>query len=71
MTTKYEIPDYESFEWNTGHEWAIPLPDYAVNGYVIARHFIPDEAPVIPTGWIYEFADGSIRSECQLSRIQW
>ncbi|MEG4302401.1 hypothetical protein QUB16_06745 [Microcoleus sp. D3_18a_C4] len=69
--TKYEISDYQSFEWNTDASWSIPLPEYSVNGYVVNRYFVPAEAPVIPTGWIYEFFDGSIRAECQISRTQW
>ena len=69
LTSKYEIEDYSSLEWNTS-DWAIPLPEYKVNGYIISRHFIPDEAPVIPTGWIYELKDGRLISEAELSRVE-
>ena len=68
---KNEIEDYASLEWNTGADWAIPIPEYKVNDYVVSRHYIPSEAPVIPTGWIYEFNDGRFMSEAQISRIEW
>lgn len=68
--TKYEIDPDRNLEWNTGSEWAIPLPDYKVSGYVVSRHYIPEEAPVIPTGWIYKFRDGRIISEAELSRVE-
>ncbi|MEG4838353.1 MULTISPECIES: hypothetical protein [unclassified Microcoleus] len=71
LIEKTEIQDYRSLEWNTGAEWSIPLPEYSINGYIISRHYIPDEAPVIPTGWIYEFSDGRFMSEAQISRIEW
>jgi hypothetical protein len=69
--TKHEVPDYKSLQWNTCDTWSIPLPEYSVNGYVVDRYFVPDEAPVIPTGWIYKFSDGTIKSEDEISRIQW
>ncbi|MEG3840470.1 hypothetical protein [Microcoleus sp. herbarium14] len=71
MLTKIQIDPDRLLEWNTGAEWAIPLPEYAINGYVVSRHYIPSEAPVIPTGWIYEFSDGRLMPECQISRIEW
>lgn len=71
MLTKYQIDPDRNLEWNTGAEWPIPLPEYSINGYVVSRHYVPDEAPVIPTGWIYEFSDGRSMSEAQISRIEW
>lgn len=70
FSNKFEIEGYESLEWNTGSDWPIPLPEYKVNGYFVSRHFIPSEAPVIPTGWIYERSDGRLVSEAELSCIE-
>lgn len=71
LIKKTEIQDYRSLQWNTDPEWSIPLPEYKINGYVVSRHYVPDEAPVIPTGWIYEFNDGRFMSEAQIDRIDW
>ena len=61
---KYQIDNWEQFEWNTGDDWAIPLPAFPVNEEIVRkRWFIPDEAPVIPTGWIYELFNGEIVSQ--------
>ncbi|MEG3842620.1 hypothetical protein [Microcoleus sp. herbarium14] len=70
IDNKYEIEDYESLEWNAGHTWAIPLPEYSINAYLVSRHYIPSESPVIPTGWIYERHDGRLVSEAELSRAE-
>jgi hypothetical protein len=69
LRTRDAIEDYRSYEWNASPDWAIPLPEYKVNGYFVSRQFIPDEAPVIPTGWIYETHDGRHLSESLLSRM--
>lgn len=60
---KYEFPE---LEWNAAPDWAIPLPSFPVEGDVVERHFIPDEAPVIPTGWIYRLRNREELSEYRL-----
>jgi len=72
--SKYQISDWEQLEWNASDDWAIPLPLFPVDRVLVAsRWFVPSEAPVIPTGWIYRLADGETLSEyrlwcCQQSR---
>jgi hypothetical protein len=68
LRTKSAIEDYRSYEWNDSPDWAIPLPEYRLDGYLVARNFMPDEAPVIPTGWLYTTIDGKIITECSLYR---
>ncbi len=70
IATKSDVDPNRELVWNTGADWAIPLPEYKVDGYFVSRHFIPDEAPVIPTGWIYEHHDGRLISEAELSRVE-
>jgi hypothetical protein len=49
------LATFPELEWNDNLQWAIPLPAYEVDGKVIlARKFVPDEAPVLPTGWLYQ-----------------
>lgn len=66
LRTKSAIENYGSYEWNTSPDWAIPLPEYRVDGYLVSRCFIPDEAPVIPTGWLYTDINGKIHVEYRL-----
>ena len=67
ITNKRLIPGWEKLEWNTRHEWAIPLPAFPVDGnYVVKRWYVPDETPVIPTGWIYELARGEVLCQSHL-----
>lgn len=62
---KRDITGYENLEWNCGDNWAIPLPEFPVDEVLVfSRWFIPDETPVIPTGWIYQLARGEVVSEC-------
>ena len=64
---KRDIPGYENLEWNCGDDWAIPLPEFPVDGvFVQSRWFIPQETPVIPTGWIYQLAREEVICEFQL-----
>ena len=64
---KRDIPGYENLEWNCGHDWAIPLPEFPVDGVLVQRRwFIPQETPVIPTGWIYQLARGEVVHEYEL-----
>jgi hypothetical protein len=64
---KYQIPDWDKLEWNAGADWAIPLPEFPVDrAFIQGRWFVPDEAPLIPTGWIYRLAEGEVRSEYRL-----
>lgn len=38
---KRNIPDWEKLEWNCGDEWAIPLPEFRVDGvFIQARWYI-------------------------------
>ncbi len=68
---RYKIDPDRKLQWNGGERWAIPLPMYRVDGYIVDRWYTPREAPVIPTGWIYEFADGRVVSEAELARVEW
>ena len=60
---KYQIPGWDELEWNASAGWAIPLPLFPVDGaLVVCRWYVPDEAPLIPTGWIYRLAGGKQRA---------
>ncbi len=59
-----------SITWNERANWSIPLPQYQVGvttkrGAIKNRQFIPDEAPVIPSGWMYEVG-GEWRCEFEI-----
>lgn len=44
--SKRDVPGYENLEWNCGDDWAIPLPEFPVDGVFIQRRwYIPDETP--------------------------
>ncbi len=60
IKNKRHIPGWEKLEsWNCGDDLAIPLPVFPVDGsYIVERWYIPDEVPVIPTGWLYKLARG-------------
>ena len=60
---KYEFPD---LEWNHCPDWAISLPEFPVGDEIVGRWFIPDESPVIPTGWIYQMRSGERVTQYQL-----
>lgn len=71
MQSKYELTDWDNYEWGNFIFHSIPLPKYQVGDRVgeyeiVTRWYIPDEAPCIPTGWIYKFRFGHIIPECQL-----
>jgi hypothetical protein len=56
-------------EWNYRSDWAIPLPVsyFKVGNYeIVARWFVPDEVPVIPTGWLYQLKNKEIITEQKL-----
>ena len=73
IKNKRDIPDWETLQWNFGDNWAIPLPEFPVDGsYIVGRWYIPQEMPVIPTGWQYELARGEVVCQyllyCRLQR---
>lgn len=59
-SSKYEIAGWEDLEWNHGDDWAIPLPLYP---HLRERWFVPEEAPIIPTGWMYHLPSGEVLTE--------
>lgn len=62
---KRDVPDWQKLQWNCGDDWAIPLPEYPVDGvFIQARWFIPNQYPVIPTAWLYRLARVEVVSEC-------
>lgn len=66
---KRNVSGWEELEWNCGDDWAIPLPEFPVDGStVIERWYVPSESPVIPTGWIYELANGNVVYEGNVPR---
>ena len=71
LNTKNAIENYRSLEWDASPDWAIPLPEYRLDGYLVARNFMPDSAPVIPTGWLYTTTSGEIIAECRLYRCRY
>lgn len=60
--TKRNVPGWQKLVWNSGDDWAIPLPLYPVDKVLVqSRWYVPDELPVIPTGWV------AIASEARLT----
>lgn len=56
---KRDVTGWEWLDWNCGDDWAIPLPEFPVDGEIVVRRwYVPDETPIIPTGWIYELVGG-------------
>jgi hypothetical protein len=48
--------DIPTLIWNEDSDWAVPLPEFNIGqltnkGTITAHCFIPDETPIIPTGW--------------------
>ena len=67
ITNKRLIPGWEELEWNTGDTWAIPLPEFPVDySYIESRWYVPDETPVIPTGWMYQLIYGEVVCQSQM-----
>ena len=64
---KRNIPGWEKLEWNCGDDWAIPLPEFPVDGVFIQdRWYVPREYPLILTGWLYKLAREETVSEYQM-----
>lgn len=65
--TLRNVPGWQKLAWNSGDDWAIPLPVYTVDRVVVqSRWYVPDELPVIPKGWVYKLVGGEVISEYRL-----